>query len=118
MTRELTTYRLWRQINGRGAFAEVAVSAASIGQEPRQVTVADGVSPCDAYGAAAIEGVHFALDHALPVVEASISIERIDVTLADSSAEAVRFAAAHATWLALGVQPTRALEIYGVAVSA
>ena len=122
-------YRLAKQVNGRFAYAEVEVSAAVVEQGMRSVVVSDHVfawlkdvygpdawewAVCDEYRKAAIEGAHVALDHASPAVEAAVVIERIRAAPADSSAETIAYAAAQATWRALDVRPTKALQIYGV----
>jgi hypothetical protein len=120
-------YRFFRQIGGRGAHGDVEVSAVVAGA--RHVTVASTAFAWleDAYGPdaqegpgydehreAAIAGVHFALDHACPLVDAVVVIECIRVSPADASAESIAYAAAWATWRALALRPTKLLAIYGV----
>jgi hypothetical protein len=112
-------YKLNRQVGGRGAFSEVGLCILSVGPGSRQVAIGESVEAWikNVFGAAAIAGVNFAIDHADVQVEASVLIDLIVVTHADSTAETVAFAAAHATWRALKARPTRNLTVHGVEVS-
>lgn len=129
MTRE--RFRLAKYVNGRTAYAEVEISIGTADDGTPSVVVADHVfawledaygpgawewAICDAYRAAAMRGVELVLADVAPRVEASVCIECIRVTVADSSEEAVVYAAAHATWRALNLPPTRALTIDGVEI--
>lgn len=127
MTQE--RYRLAKQVNGRGAFADVEIRILSEGPGSRRVAVSENVFAwlkedygpnawewpvCDQYRQAALDGVNFALDNSSPAVEASILIECIRAAPADSSTETIAYAAAQATWRALKTQPTNALKVNGI----
>jgi hypothetical protein len=123
------SYRLARQIDGRSAYAEVEVRVLST-EGPSVVTLADSVfawlkdaygphawewSVCESYRRAAMEGVELALQSAAH--EASICIACIHAIPADTNFECVVFAAAHATFQAIGTHSTLRLKIYGVEVA-
>lgn len=123
MSRE--RFRFERQVAGRGAFAEVEVRIlTSPGAGQNVVTVSDDAfgtarsaaeaEENDAYRVAAHEGVTFALENVSPRVEASVLVSFVGTTAADTTADAVRFAAAHATWRLIGGKPTKRLTVHGV----
>lgn len=117
-------YRLAKQTSTGSAYAEVTLDASTPSSGGREVHLSPDVfawlkqaygpgawewPACDAYRQAARDGVLFALENAAPPApeHASVRVEEIHVHPAHSTARHVTFAAAHATWQALGLQPTR-----------
>jgi hypothetical protein len=71
---------------------------------------------CEAYRAAAVSGVEFALRHIAGregVPETRVVIERIHASPADTAPADVAYAAAFAAWEALGVQGSSEPELPG-----
>ena len=117
-------YRLAKQTSRGSAYAEVTLDVSTPGSGGRAVHLSPDVfawlkqdygpgawewPACDEYRQAAPAGVRFAMENASPPApeHASVRVEEIRVHPAHSTAQHVTFAAAHATWQALGLQPSR-----------
>ena len=117
-------YRLAKQTRTGSAYAEVTLDVRTPGAGGRLVHLSPDVfawlkqaygpgawewPACDEYRQAALDGVLFALENASPPApeHSSVVVEEIRVHPAHSTARHVTFAAAHATWQALGLQPSR-----------
>ena len=114
------SYKLARILGGWPHFADVTASAEFGGGHSVAVSpgafawLKDAYGPharegpvCDAYRAAAISGVEFALRHIAGrpgIPEAQVVIDRINVSPTDTTPDDVEYASVFAVWRALGVE--------------
>jgi hypothetical protein len=101
-------YKLVRQTSGRGYYAVVQVEISGATNGP-MVEIENGLPDWihKEYGAAAIDGVHYALRHTGSILNLNtihVKITAIQEFLVDTCSGSVGFAACYATWDALGVE--------------
>jgi hypothetical protein len=101
-------YKLVRQTAGRGYYAIVQIEVSETTNGPA-VEIDNGLSDWmyKEYGAAAMDGVHYALQHTGSLLDLTfihVKITDIQEFLVDTCSGSVAFAACYATWDALGVE--------------
>ena len=111
-----TTYKLARQIGGRGAFARVTIDVVET-NEPFKVYVSEGLERPSSYIAAAIFGIEFAREQVFTehsyLPGARVTILNIEESPADTLLLHVAYAAYHAFCDAIGASLDRRIEIDG-----